>query len=85
MIYTDDAVNEIYYAQNLLTQGEEIRDTENAEISTVTLDGQKVMVVKNKGVTQIYWNDRACAFSLISNIGEEELLHMAETVINQGK
>jgi hypothetical protein len=85
VIYTDDAGNEIYYAQNLLTQGEEIRDTENAEISTVTLDGQKVMVVKNKGVTQIYWNDRACAFSLISNIGEEELLHMAKAVINQGK
>ena len=80
IIYVDPYGTEIYYSQTLLTQGEVILDTENAEMQSVLIGTQEVFLIANKGLTQLYWHDDLNAFSLIGKIYELVLIKMAESV-----
>lgn len=83
IIYQSEGGKEIFYSQDLLTQGEMIIDTEDAIPGMIKIGEQGVTVVKNKGRTTIYWTDSHDAYMIIGSSDNNELLEMAESVIEQ--
>ncbi len=81
IIYANENGTEIYYSQELLTQGEVILDSENTEIKKVLIDSQEIYLISDEGVTQLYWHDKNSSYSLIGRLAEIELIKMAESII----
>lgn len=80
IFYHNKSGNEIFYSQNLTTQGEFIIDTESTTYEKIELPSMDVYYVVNKGVTQLYWQDAFYTYTLISTIEKDELLAMAQSV-----
>lgn len=80
IFYHNKSGNEIFFSQNLTTQGEFIIDTESTTYEKIELPSMDVYYVVNKGVTQLYWQDAFYTYTLISTIEKDELLAMAQSV-----
>lgn len=83
IFYHNKSGNEIFFSQNLTTQGEFIVDTESTEYEKIALSDMNVYCVSNKGLTQLYWQDSFYIYTLIGSIEKDELLAMAQSVKNE--
>lgn len=85
IFYQDKTGKEIIYEQKLISSNSIIVDTENGEIENIKILDQKVTVLKNKGIYQVYWHDEINTYLLIGDIEEQEFLLMAKDIIEKNK
>lgn len=85
-LYVNDAKQNICYSQSLLGCGEMILDTEDADVSTVVVEGIDLMLVEKESVfNMVYWHDEKNQYSLDGNIEMDELIKMAKSMIEKNK
>lgn len=85
-LYVNDAKQNICYSQSLLGCGEMILDTEDADVSTVVVEGIDLMLVEKESVfNMVYWQDEKNQYSLDGNIEMDELIKMAKSMIEKNK
>ncbi|MEG0021191.1 MAG: DUF4367 domain-containing protein [Oscillospiraceae bacterium] len=83
IIYHNESGSEIYYSQDLITQGELIVDTEGVPLDEMMIENQKVLMLQKNGTVQFFWNDTFYAYTLIGKADVSELTKMAESVIKK--
>lgn len=84
IVYANEDDEHIVYTQDLLTAGEHIFDTEDADTENLYLYGQHVTLSKKKGTKRcmIFWHDKKYMFWISgNNITDLEIKKMAESII----
>lgn len=74
---------EIYYRQSKLASGEVILDTEEADITNIEIKGINLTVIAKGGCYMFYWFDDWNQYLLIGEVDRNELLKMAESIIEK--
>lgn len=83
IIYSNDVGNEILYTQTLLTNGNFIIDTEDAQLENLDIDGINVNIVQKNGNTMIYWNDENYFYNFSGYAEKSILLDMAKNILQK--
>lgn len=86
IIYEDESERAIDFSQHMLSAGEYVLDTEDVYTEKVQIGSQEVWIVvkPSKDYCTLYWLDNNYFYCLSGNhIESDELLKMAESVINQ--
>ena len=78
--YANNHLQYIFYQQKVITSGERILDTENAETSTIERNNIEITYFYNKGIYNVYWQDDKYLFSIKAEIEFDELLKMIEGI-----
>lgn len=83
VIYINSSGNEIYYSQKLLSQSEEIFDTQNATVNELLIEEQYIIIIKKNDTVILYWTDEFYIYIINGIANENELIYMAESVISK--
>lgn len=82
IMYKNKGSNYIFYEQSLLSYATIITDTEGVDIEDIIIGSVKVTSFTNKGTNRLHWNDGYYYYSLVSSVDMDELIKMAESIIN---
>ncbi|WP_353096057.1 DUF4367 domain-containing protein [Tissierella praeacuta] len=74
---------EIMFEQAKIMVNAIITDTEGIEVEEKFIGEQKIIYFTNKNVNQIYWYDDNYTYTIISEYDKNELLKMAESIIDK--
>lgn len=55
-------------------------DTENAEITTVEINGKEAILSVKEDVSIIAWSNNICSFTIVGEVNHEEIIKMAESI-----
>lgn len=82
IVYLKNDNRQILYEQKLLSVVTKINDTEGVDSKELIISTKVVTSFTNKGVNQLHWNDGYYYYSLVSSVDMDELIKMAESIIN---
>lgn len=80
--WENDNGMEIMFEQAKIMANAIITDTEGIEVEEKFIGEQKIIYFTNKNVNQIYWYDDNYTYTIISEYDKNELLKMAESIID---
>jgi hypothetical protein len=83
LVYQNPLEVEISYFQAPTGFGVVCFDTEDALVETIQIAGQMVYVITEDDMIQVYWIDDTHAFLITSNYEHDEILSIAEAIINK--
>ena len=81
--WENDNGMEIMFEQAKIMANAIITDTEGIEVEEKFIGEQKIIYFTNKNVNQIYWYDDNYTYTIISEYDKNELLKMAESIIDK--
>lgn len=83
ILYSDNDGGHISFTQMILTSGSVLFDTEDAVVEDKEILGCEVRVIAENEMVQAYWINGEHEFLLISNAGYDEVLTMAENILEK--
>lgn len=83
--YVNDTGKILLYKQTLLGYGETMLDTEDAIVDSEMINRQEVSTIFKQDSYTFYWSDNQFKFYLNGSVSKEEMIHIAESIIQKSE